>query len=171
MRAYVLVRAELRAETPPRRMADFVRRDTAQLLRDVPEATREAVIGALEIALENRDWTDDDRDDVCELLKGARVDDAEQRCHALAAAIGLVDDASKADQNDQEPAGVDDGDQEPAWVDVAAKLFVVCAVCAVARVARDDLSWSGMATAAALAAAAYALRGETLGDNEHPETF
>ena len=56
-------------------------------------------------------------------------------------------------------------------IDVAAKLFVVCAVCAVARVARDDLSWSGMATAAALAAAAYALRGETLGDNEHPDTF
>lgn len=148
-------------------MADFVRRDTAQLLRDVPEATREAVIGALEIALENRDWTQDDRDDVRELLKGAHVEDTETRCHALAAAIGLVDDASA----EGKPAGVDDGDQEPAWVDVAAKLFVVCAVCAVARVARDDLSWPGMATAAALAAAAYALRGETLGDNEHPKTF
>ena len=81
-------------------------------------------------------------------------------------------DAVEPEENGaRKPAGVDDGDQEPAWVDVAAKLFVVCAVCAVARVARDDLSWPGMATAAALAAAAYALRGETLGDNEHPKTF
>ena len=64
-------------------MADFVRRDTAQLLRDVPEATREAIIGALKIALENRDWTQDDRDDVRELLKGAHVEDTETRCHAV----------------------------------------------------------------------------------------
>ena len=33
--------------------------------------------------------------------------------------------------------------------------------------ARDELSWPMVGTVIALGAAAYALRGETLGDNEH----
>ena len=48
-------------------MADFIRRDTAELLQDVPAATKETIIGALEVALEHRDW-EEDRDDVYELL-------------------------------------------------------------------------------------------------------
>ena len=136
-------------------MADFIRRDTAQLLQDVPESTKEAIVGALEVALEHRDW-EEDRDDVYELLLRANVADAALRCDKLAAAIGLLSDEL-----------LDDSDEEPAWVAVAVKVFVVCAVAALAVAARDDLSWPMVATVLALGAAAYALRGETLGDNEH----
>ena len=136
-------------------MADFIRRDTAQLLQDVPDATRETIIGALEVALENREW-EEDRDDVFELLVRANVADAAIRCDKLAAAIGLLSDEL-----------LDDDDREPAWVSVAVKVFVVGAVLALALAARDELSWPMVGTVIALGAAAYALRGETLGDNEH----
>ena len=136
-------------------MADFIRRDTAQLLQDVPESTKEAIVGALEVALEHRDW-EEDRDDVYELLLRANVADAALRCDKLAAAIGLLSAEL-----------LDDSDEEPAWVSVAVKVFVVCAVAALAIAARDELSWPMVATVLALGAAAYALRGETLGDNEH----
>ena len=52
-------------------------------------------------------------------------------------------------------------------VAVAVKLFVVGAIAALAVAARDELSWPMVGTVIALGAAAYALRGETLGDNEH----
>jgi len=136
-------------------MADFIRRDTAQLLQDVPDATKEAIIGALEVALENREW-EDDRDDVFELLVRANVADAAIRCDKLAASIGLLSDEL-----------LDDGDEEPAWVAVAVRVFVVGAIAALAVAARDELSWPMVATVIALGAAAYALRGETLGHNEH----
>jgi hypothetical protein len=136
-------------------MADFIRRDTAQLLQDVPDATKEAIIGALEVALENREW-EDDRDDVFELLVRANVADAAIRCDKLAASIGLLSDEL-----------LDDGDEEPAWVAVAVRVFVVGAIAALAIAARDELSWPMVATVLALGAAACALRGETLGDNEH----
>ena len=92
-------------------MADFIRRDTAQLLQDVPDATQETIIGALEVALEHRDW-EEDRDDVYELLLRANVQDAALRCDKLAAAIGLLSAEL-----------LDDSDQEPAWVSVAVKVF------------------------------------------------
>ena len=136
-------------------MADYIRRDTAQLLEDVPESTKEAIVGALEVALEHRDW-EEDRDDVYELLLRANVADAALRCDKLAAAIGLLSDEL-----------LNDDDREPAWVAVAVKVFVVCAVAALAVAARDDLSWPMVGTVIALGAAAYALQGETLGDNEH----
>ena len=136
-------------------MADFIRRDTAQLLQDVPDATRETIIGALEVALEHRDW-EEDRDDIYELLLRADVKDAALRCDKLAAAIGLLSAEL-----------LNDDDREPAWVDWAIKVFVVGAVLALAVAARDDLSWPMVGTVIALGAAAYALQGETLGDNEH----
>ncbi len=136
-------------------MADFIRRDTAQLLEDVPDATKEAIIGALEVALENREW-EDDRDDVYELLLRANVTDAALRCDKLAAAIGLLSAEL-----------LNDDDREPAWVSVAVKVFVVGAATALAIATRDELSWPMVGTVIALGAAAYALRGETLGDNEH----
>ena len=136
-------------------MADYIRRDTAQLLEDVPESTKEAIVGALEVALEHRDW-EEDRDDVYELLLRANVADAALRCDKLAAAIGLLSDEL-----------LDDSDQEPAWVGPAVKLFVAGAATALAIATRDELSWPMVATVLALGAAAYALRGETLGDNEH----
>ena len=149
-RAYVVL-----AGADSSRMADFIRRDTAQLLQDVPDATKETIIGALEVALEHRDW-EEDRDDIYELLLRADVEDAALRCDKLAAAIGLLSDEL-----------LDDSDQEPAWVAVAVKLFVVGAIAALAVAARDELSWPMVGTVIALGAAAYALRGETLGDNEH----
>ena len=136
-------------------MADFIRRDTAQLLQDVPDATKETIIGALEVALEHRDW-EEDRDDVYELLLRADVKDAALRCDKLAAAIGLLSAEL-----------LDDDDREPAWVGIAVKVFVVGAIAALAVAARDELSWPMVGTVLALGAAAYALRGETLGDNEH----
>ena len=136
-------------------MADFIRRDTAQLLQDVPESTKEAIVGALEVALEHRDW-EEDRDDVYELLLRANVKDAALRCDKLAAAIGLLSDEL-----------LNDDDREPAWVSVAVKVFVVGAATALAIATRDELSWPMVGTVIALGAAAYALRGETLGDNEH----
>ena len=136
-------------------MADFIRRDTAQLLQDVPESTKEAIVGALEVALEHRDW-EEDRDDVYELLLRANVADAALRCDKLAAAIGLLSDEL-----------LNDDDREPAWVSVAVKVFVVGAATALAIATRDELSWPMVGTVIALGAAAYALRGETLGDNEH----
>ena len=107
-------------------MADFIRRDTAQLLQDVPDATKEAIIGALEVALENREW-EEDRDDIYELLLRADVEDAALRCDKLAAAIGLLSDEL-----------LNDDDREPAWVSVAVKVFVVCAVAALAIAARNS---------------------------------
>ena len=136
-------------------MADFIRRDTADLLQDVPDATRETIIGALEVALEHRDW-EEDRDDVYELLLRADVKDAALRCDKLAAAIGLLSAEL-----------LNDDDREPAWVAVAVKVFVVGAIAALAIATRDELSWPMVGTVIALGAAAYALRGETLGDNEH----
>ena len=136
-------------------MADFNRRDTADLLRDVPDGTRETIIGALEVALEHRDW-EEDRDDIYELLLRANVQDAALRCDKLAAAIGLLSDEL-----------LNDDDREPAWVSVAVRVFVVGAATALAIATRDELSWPMVATVIALGVAAYALRGETLGDNEH----
>jgi hypothetical protein len=136
-------------------MADFIRRDTADLLQDVPESTKEAIVGALEVALEHRDW-EEDRDDIYELLLRADVADAAIRCDKLAASIGLLSHEL-----------LDDSDEEPAWVAVAVKVFVVGAIAALAIAARDELSWPMVATVLALGAAACALRGETLGDNEH----
>ena len=136
-------------------MADFIRRDTAQLLQDVPDATKETIIGALEVALEHRDW-EEDRDDVYELLLRADVKDAALRCDKLAAAIGLLSHEL-----------LDDSDTEPAWVGIAVKVFVVGAIAALVVATRDELSWPMVGTVIALGAAAYALQGETLGDNEH----
>ena len=113
------------------------------------------IIGALEVALEHRDW-EEDRDDIYELLLRANVQDAALRCDKLAALSGLLSHEL-----------LDDSDQEPAWVGPAVKLFVAGAATALAIATRDELSWPMVATVIALGAAAYAVRGETLGDNEH----
>ena len=95
---------------------------------------RKPIIGALEIALENRDW-EEDRDDIYELLLRANVKDAALRCDKLAAAIGLLSDEL-----------LNDDDREPAWVSVAVKVFVVGAATALAIATRDELSWPMVAT-------------------------
>ena len=91
-------------------MADFIRRDTAQLLQGVPDATRETIIGALEIALEHRDW-EEDRDDVYELH-------CERTCRTPRYAATSWRRPSPAGRAPRRR------DQEPAWVGPAVKLFV-----------------------------------------------